>query len=72
MGYGFLEKVYENAMVIELSKMGVDCKTQLPVIVYYEDQIVGCYDADLFVENVVIVELKASVCLIPKDEAQLH
>jgi GxxExxY protein len=71
LGYGFLEKVYENAMMIELHKMGVDCKSQVPVIVYYEEDVVGCYDADLFVENAVIVELKASSVFHPKDEAQL-
>lgn len=71
LGYGFLEKVYENAMLIELRKLGLEFEAQKAVIVYYEDQVVGYYDADLLVSGVIIVELKASVGLILKDEAQL-
>jgi len=59
LGYGFLEKVYENAMLIELRKLGLECSNQLPVEVYYENQIVGDYKADILVEELVIVELKA-------------
>ena len=59
LGSGFLEKVYENAMVIELSKIGLNVFQQHPIKVYYHDSMVGEYFADLFVENEVIVELKA-------------
>ncbi|MEP6794484.1 MAG: GxxExxY protein [Saprospiraceae bacterium] len=71
MGYGFLEKVYENSMMIELKKLGLECEAQKAIIVYYDDQVVGYYDADILVAKMIIVELKASVGLIPKDEAQL-
>ncbi len=71
LGYGFLEKVYENAMVYELRKMGIECFAQKAVIVYYEEIIAGYYDADLLVSGSVIVELKASTGLIEKDDAQL-
>jgi GxxExxY protein len=56
---GFLEKVYENAMVIELTKAGLRVRQQAPVPVYYDGIIVGDYVADLIVEDAVIVELKA-------------
>lgn len=71
LGYGFLEKVYENAMLIELKAMGLDCSNQKPVKVYYEGEVVGSYSADIFVCEKVIIELKASVSLCEKDEAQL-
>lgn len=58
LGFGFLEKNYEKAMVIELRKMNVSCKTQEPITVYYKDQRIGTYYADLVVEEKVIVELK--------------
>jgi GxxExxY protein len=56
---GFLEKVYENAMVIELTNAGLRVRQQAPVPVYYDGIIVGDYVADLIVEDAVIVELKA-------------
>jgi GxxExxY protein len=71
LGYGFLEKVYENAMIIELRKMGVECNAQSAIKVYYDEETVGNYSADIFVANVVIVELKAAVALAPDNEAQL-
>jgi GxxExxY protein len=71
LGYGFLEKVYENAMVIELRKMGVEVEAQYPILVYYFEDKVGHYSADLFVSQKVIVELKASSTLHPEHEAQL-
>ena len=71
LGYGFLEKVYENTMVIELHKMGIKCDNQVPIKVYYDERIVGNYSADLFVEEVVAVELKAASTLHPDNEAQL-
>ncbi|GAB3970980.1 GxxExxY protein [Spirosoma terrae] len=71
LGYGFLEKVYENAMRIELLKLGLDCVTQQPIDVYYEQQKVGVYYADLIVNNCVIIELKAADGIVPEHEAQL-
>jgi GxxExxY protein len=71
LGYGFLEKVYENAMLIELRKLGLKCSNQLPVEVFYDDQIVGNYTADILVEELVIVELKAIETLAPIHETIL-
>jgi len=71
LGYGFLEKVYENAMVIELSKMGVLVQNQNNIKVFYEGKEVGDYYADLLVENKVIVELKAADAICEDHEAQL-
>lgn len=59
LGAGFLEKVYENAMMIELRKQGIDARQQENIKVYYEGEIVGDYFADIIVENEIIVELKA-------------
>ena len=71
LGYGFLEKVYENALVIELRKQGLEVVAQAPVTVFYEEHVVGEYFADLFVANAVIVELKAAKDLADEHEAQL-
>ncbi len=71
LGYGFLEKVYENSMMIELRKTGVDCEQQKSITVYYDDIKVGNYFADLIVEHKIIVELKAAENLCEEHEAQL-
>ncbi len=71
LGYGFLEKVYENAMVIELRKMGLLVSQQKRIKVYYENEEVGDYYADLLVESSVINELKTSKSLCEADEFQL-
>ncbi len=71
LGYGFLEKVYENAMMIELRKLGLECKKQVPLTVYYDDIKVGDYFADIIVEDKVIIELKAAEGIVPEHEAQL-
>jgi GxxExxY protein len=71
LGYGFLEKVYENAMVIELRKQGLEVIAQAPITVYYEEHLVGEYFADLLVTNAVIIELKAAKDLADEHEAQL-
>ncbi|HEY6171948.1 MAG TPA: GxxExxY protein [Candidatus Kapabacteria bacterium] len=71
LGYGFLEKVYENALIIELRKEGLFVERQKPISVYYDNIIVGEYYADLVVDNSVIIELKAAEGLIPEHEAQL-
>ena len=59
LGYGFLEKVYENALSLELKKMGYKVEVQKSIDVYYEKEIVGKYFADLLVEDKIILELKA-------------
>ncbi len=71
LGFGFLEKVYENAMLIELLKMGLDVKQQKHIKVYYDKKEVGDYFADLIVNELVIIELKAAERLHPEHEAQL-
>ncbi len=71
LGYGFLEKVYENAMVIELKKSGFKIKQQQNIKVYYEEEVVGDYYADLIVNDAVIVELKASASICEEHKAQL-
>ena len=71
LGYGFLEKVYENAMFIELTSLGFKVEKQKKILVYYYGSIVGDYQADLIIEEVVTVELKASGCLREENECQL-
>src|SRR4051812_1636751 len=71
LGYGFLEKVYQNALLIELHKLGLNSVAQLPIDVFYEREKVGFYIADIIVEDVVILELKAGEGLIEEHEAQL-
>ena len=71
LGFGFLEKVYENAMAIELRKMGCKVLQQKNIKVYYENEEVGDYYADLLVDDLVIVELKAAENLCEEHEAQL-
>lgn len=71
LGYGFLEKVYERALAYEIRKSKLKVSTQYPLEVYYDDQKMGTYFADLIVENVLIVELKAAENLAPEHEAQL-
>ena len=71
LGHGFLEKVYENALRIELAKQGLEVKQQEPIKVYYEGQVVGDYYADLWVEDRVIVEIKAVRALSKAHEVQL-
>ncbi|HRH64343.1 MAG TPA: GxxExxY protein, partial [Bacteroidia bacterium] len=71
LGYGFLEKVYENALLIELRKKGLFCVAQLPIEVFYEEQKVGQYFADILVEDSIILEIKAAESLVEEHEAQL-
>ena len=71
LGYGFLEKVYENAMMIEFGKEGITATSQSPIKVLYEKQIIGEYFADILVDDKVIVEIKASKKLVLEHEAQL-
>jgi GxxExxY protein len=71
LGFGFLEKVYENAMMVELRKNGLFAEKQKPIEVYYGNQMVGSYFADIIVESKIILELKAAECLIEEHELQL-
>ncbi len=71
LGYGFLEKVYENALARDLKDCGVHVVQQSKIDVFYHGAIVGEYYADLLVENAVIVELKAIQKLTEDHEAQL-
>jgi GxxExxY protein len=71
LGYGFLEKVYENSMAIELRKLGLAAVKQQNIKVYYDAENVGEYFADLLVEDCVIVELKAAVEIVEEHEHQL-
>ena len=71
LGCGFLEKVYENALCIEIKKLGLDVKQQYNLPVYYDGEIVGNYYADLFIEDSVIVELKTAKELAPEFSAQV-
>ena len=71
LGYGFLEKIYEHAMMIEFRKGNVPAVSQDPIKVLYEDEIIGEYFADILVDRKVIVEIKATKNLIIDHEAQL-
>ena len=71
LGYGFLEKVYQNAMQVELIQRGHKCQTESQIKVRYKNAVVGDYFADLFVDELVIVELKVAKTYQPADEAQL-
>lgn len=71
LGAGFLEKVYENAMVIELREMGLFVEQQKILKVFYKGQEVGFYVADLFVEKLIPVELKTVKAIDDSHETQL-
>jgi GxxExxY protein len=71
LGAGFLEKVYRNALLVELKKSGLNAESEVPIKVQYKGTEVGEYYADIVVENQVIVELKAVESLQKIHEAQL-
>ena len=71
LGYGFLEKVYHNAMMMELDKAGIKAVAEKPVTVYYCDRIAGEYFADIVIEDKVILEIKAVEAINSSHEAQL-
>ena len=71
LGYGFLEKVYENALMIELRKEDIHAINQSPIKVFYDGEIIGEYYADILVEGKVLVEIKAARNLAEEHEAQL-
>jgi len=71
LGYGFLEKVYQNSLYIELKANGFQVEAQKQINVHYKGNHVGEYYADLIVDNVVILELKAADCMVKEFEWQL-
>ncbi len=71
LGYGFLEKVYENAMMKEFKREDIPAVSQSAIKVVYEEEIIGEYFADILVDNKVIVEIKAAKKLAIENEAQL-
>lgn len=71
LGYGFLEKVYVNALLIELENLGVLFRSQCPIQVFYEGILVGEYFADIVVQDCIIIEVKAAKNLSAEHEAQL-
>jgi GxxExxY protein len=71
LGYGFLEKVYENALLYELRNHGLNCEKQKPIKVYYEQIQVGEYYADIIVNECIILELKAAESIAEEHEFQL-
>ncbi|MEI7902652.1 MAG: GxxExxY protein [bacterium] len=71
LGPGYLESVYEKALLIELRLKGLQCQNQMPLQVVYRNEIVGDFVADVVVEQRVIVELKACQTLHQRHEAQV-
>lgn len=71
LGAGFLEKIYESALMIELKCIGLSAEQQYPVKVYYNEILIGEYVADIVVEGLVIIELKAVNNIVNAHEVQL-
>jgi GxxExxY protein len=71
LGPGFLESVYQNALIWELRKTGLKAEAERPISVRYDEQIVGAFTADVLVNNAVIIELKVSQSLAKAHEVQL-
>src|SRR5207247_5761774 len=71
LGPGFLESVYQNALIWELRKAGLRSEAEKPISVHYDGQLVGAFTADVLVDDAVIVELKAVQTLAKAHEVQL-
>jgi GxxExxY protein len=71
LGYGFLEKIYKNALSYELALFGLEVIREQPLKVYYREKLMGEYFADIVVQNQVILEIKTVETLIQAHEAQL-
>ncbi len=71
LGFGFLEKVYENALAMELRSRGMKVAQQQTLTVYYNGKPVGNYVADLIVNDLVILEIKSAETIVEAHEAQL-
>ncbi len=72
LGMGFLEKVYENALIHELESLGVHVSSQQRIDVYYEDKVVGTYTPDIIIDEKLIIELKATNIITSNDPSQLR
>jgi len=71
LGFGFLESVYRKAMVIELGRAEIRVEEEKPITVYYDEYVVGKFSADLYVEDIVVVELKSVQNTVKDHEVQL-
>ncbi len=71
MGFGFLESIYEKCLMIELKRAGLNSEAQKSIKVFYDDEVVGDFKADILVENCVILELKSVKRIIKEHEVQL-
>jgi len=71
LGFGFLEKVYHNALLLELKKFGFEVESEKSICVYYQGQLVGEYCADIVVDQKVILEIKAVKTINSAHEVQL-
>ena len=71
LGYGFSEKVYENALALEMTQQGMKVEPQKPIQVFYQDHVVGEYFADMLVNERVILEIKSARSLTTEHQAQL-
>jgi GxxExxY protein len=71
LGFGFLEKVYENALYLEMKNHGLLCSRQVPITAFYQGIAVGDYYADIIVDDKIILELKAADTLVEEHELQL-
>ena len=71
LGFGFLESVYRKAMVIELGKAGIKVEEERPITVYYDEYVVGKFSADLYVQEIIVVELKSVQNMVRDHEVQL-
>ena len=71
MGFGFLESVYEKCMLIELKKAGLKAEVQAKIQVFYEEELVGDFIADIIVEDILIIELKSVRKIAKAHEVQL-
>ena len=71
LGYGFVERVYKNALAIELQGMSIKCNAEVPLKVLYHEKTVGDYYADMIVDDKIVVEVKAVSDLEPIHEVQL-
>jgi GxxExxY protein len=70
LGFGFLEKVYLRALVVELERRGLRCRREVPFAITYEGVEVGMYRADLIIESLVVVEVKTGLLLDPAAVSQ--
>ena len=69
-GFGFLESVYRNSMMLALTEAGLSAQAEYPITVYFRGHVVGAFSADILVENLVLLELKTARAIDPSFEAQ--